>query len=85
MTEKELLEAANQLSDVETDSRQRKTFCFDLYGLQSFADSIAARERKECAALCERISPSDSYTLDFASGIVVGSKVCAIAIKERTK
>jgi hypothetical protein len=49
MTRDDIIRMAREAGDVETDSRGRETFSFDCYGLERFAELVAAHEREACA------------------------------------
>jgi hypothetical protein len=53
MTRDDIIRMAREAGDVETDSRGRETFSFDCYGLERFAELVAAHEREACALLCD--------------------------------
>jgi len=59
----DIVRMAREAGDVETDSRNREAFSFDCYGLEHFANLVAAAEREACADLCD--SHGDDYLGDL--------------------
>ena len=53
MTKDDILRMAREVFDVETDSRGRKTFSGDNYGVERFAALVAVTEREQCAKVCD--------------------------------
>jgi len=52
MNRDDIIRMAREVGDVETDSRGRETFNFDCYGLEHFANLVAAAEREACIKVC---------------------------------
>jgi hypothetical protein len=69
MNRDDIIRIAREAGDVETDSRNRETFNFDCYGLEHFANLVAAaakaEEREACANLvqdlCDHRVPASVY------------------------
>jgi len=51
MNREDIIRWAREAGDVEKDSRGRETFSFDCYGVERFAQIVAAAERKACARI----------------------------------
>lgn len=49
MNKDDIIRWAREAGDVETDRRGRETFSFDCYGVERFAQIVAAAEREACA------------------------------------
>ena len=73
MTRDDIIRMAREVADIQTDSRGREEFIFDSYGVESFANLVAAAEREACAKVCE----AEGKRVD-ASWVS-----CAFAIRER--
>lgn len=76
MTKDDIIRMAREVADIETDYRGREEFIFDSYGIERFANLVAAAEREACAVLCDQISDEDGFEGAYADR-------CAIAIRER--
>ena len=53
MTKDDILIMAREASDATIDNRGRESFEFDSYGVEKFANLVAAAEREACALVCE--------------------------------
>jgi len=84
MKQDEIIEMARQAGDVLTDSRGRMDFCFDNYGLEAFANLVAAKEREACAKLCDS-TIHDTYIEGYTGARHSGRRECAAAIRARGK
>ena len=66
MDREDIIRWAREAGDVEKDSRGRETFSFDCYGVERFAQIVAAaaaaEEREACADVCE-----GHYATDMAA------------------
>jgi hypothetical protein len=76
MNREDIIRMAREVADIETDYRGREEFIFDSYGIERFANLVAATEREACAALCDKISDEDGFEGSYANR-------CAFAIRER--
>ena len=65
MNREDIIRWAREAGDVETDRRGRETFSFDCYGVERFAQIVAAAEREACANLvqdlCDHRVPASVY------------------------
>ena len=53
MNREDMIRMANEVFDVQTDSRERTTFSGDSYAIERFAALVASAEREACAKACE--------------------------------
>lgn len=49
----DIIRMAREVADIQTDSLGREEFIFDSYGIEAFANLVAAAEREACANLVE--------------------------------
>lgn len=49
MTRDDIIRMAREVADIQTDSRGREEFIFDSYGIEAFANLVAAAEREKVA------------------------------------
>jgi hypothetical protein len=78
MTREEIIRMAREAGDYLVDKRGREDFIFDSYGIERFANLVAAAEREACAALCDKISDDDGFEGGYADN-------CAKAIRARSQ
>lgn len=57
MNRDDIIRMAREVADIQTDSRGREEFIFDSYGVESFANLVAAAEREACAKVAEAYEP----------------------------
>jgi hypothetical protein len=53
MTREDIIRMAREAGDYLVDKRGREDFIFDSYGIERFANLVAAAEREACAKVCE--------------------------------
>ena len=53
MIKNNIIRMAREVADTSTDRNGRVEFIFDNYGLENFANLVAAAEREACAKVCE--------------------------------
>lgn len=53
LSQDDIIRMAREVADIQTDSRGREEFIFDSYGIEAFANLVAAAEREACAEVCE--------------------------------
>ena len=53
MTRDDIIRMAREAGDYLVDKRGREDFIFDSYGIERFAELVAAAEREACAEMCE--------------------------------
>ena len=53
MTSEDIIRMAREAGDYLVDKRGREDFIFDFYGIERFANLVAAAEREACAKVCE--------------------------------
>lgn len=73
LSQDDIIRMAREVADIQTDSRGRAEFIFDSYGIEAFANLVAAAEREACAKVCESAGPG------------AGPIYCAFAIRARAK
>jgi hypothetical protein len=69
----DIIGMAREAGDCFRDSRGREEFIFDSYGIERFANLVAAAERKACAKVCE--AEGERVDASWVS--------CAFSIRER--
>jgi hypothetical protein len=79
MNRDDIIRMAREAGDVETDSRGRETFSFDCYGLERFAELVAAHEREACAKACDKRAAD--YRMGFEEKYE--AQACAYDIRAR--
>jgi hypothetical protein len=81
----DIIRMAREVADIETDNRGREEFIFDSYGIERFANLVAAAEREACAKACEVFSVDRGMIEDeiLKKGVLAGASMCAFAIRER--
>jgi hypothetical protein len=60
MTKDDIIRMAKEAGDVETDNHLRDTFIFDDYGVERFANLVAAAEQKRCVGIIHGQCGSDN-------------------------
>jgi hypothetical protein len=51
MTKDDIIRMAREAGDASTDDHRRESFTFDSYGIERFANLVAAHEREKTAKL----------------------------------
>lgn len=51
LSQDDIIRMAREVADIQTDSRGRAEFIFDSYGIEAFANLVAAAEREACAQI----------------------------------
>jgi hypothetical protein len=75
----DIIGMAREAGDCFRDSRGREEFIFDCYGIERFANLVAAAEREACAKVCEEIVIEGWRD----AGWDMGTIDCAAAIRAR--
>ena len=75
MNRDDIIRMAQEVADIQTDSRGRKEFIFDSYGVERFAELVAAAEREACAKVCDEMAAKDKLSNYY--------KIAALTIRER--
>ncbi len=75
----DIIGMAREAGDCFRDSRGREEFIFDSYGIERFANLVAAAEREACAKVCEEIVIEGWRD----AGWDMGTIDCAAAIRAR--
>jgi hypothetical protein len=83
MNRDDIIRMAREVADIQTDSRGREEFIFDSYGVESFANLVAAAEREACAKVCEEIASSGENNDRWTITRDIAFNNCAFAIRER--
>ena len=69
MNREEIIKMAREAGDYLVDKRGREDFIFDSYGIEHFANLVAAAEREACAKFIEDHDPSDHLAATIAAVI----------------
>lgn len=91
MKREDIIRMAREVADIETDYSGREEFIFDSYGVERFANLVAAAEREACAKVCESEAERvrnlhdrlDDGCIDALLGKELSARSLAFAIRER--
>ena len=75
MNREDIIRMAREAGDYLVDKRGREDFIFDSYGIERFANLVAAAEREACAKVLDEMAAEDKLSNYY--------KVAALLIRER--
>ncbi len=78
MDREDVFRMAREVADIQTDSRGREEFIFDSYGIEAFANLVAAAERERIiAANAPEIEKVNVYIKALEDAVAAEREACA--------
>jgi hypothetical protein len=71
MNREEIIRMAREAGDYLVDKRGREDFIFDCYGIESFANLVAAAEREVIAKMIEDVPPLVRFAQNDKGGCLM--------------
>lgn len=75
MNREEIIKMAREAGDYLVDKRGREDFIFDCYGIEHFANLVAAAEREACAKVCQELDAK--HRSDYCTGLYYATAIRA--------
>ncbi len=83
MDREDVFRMAREVADIQTDSRGREEFIFDSYGIEAFANLVAAAERERIiAANAPEIEKVNVYIKALEDAVAAEREACAKVLDE---